>query len=295
MHAVEVAFERIHVSGPEPAERSEPGLDFLKWFRPQPVEHGAVRPRWIRRNPPRAARAGASTRLAVACELTLDLAHRLFGRDEQAQYRAAVRLGDDVEHRFHSTYILIREYACQGTYGSARKQLRSSPNSGAEYLTRSSDYVRCRGREAGNTDASPISQEDSKIMSLRVTVILCISIGFAACGGNSAPSVPSATPTPPGSTTITISSGTSTQTTTAFGANPLTIAAGTTISSVERRQRDAHVSSRCPAVGLGQHSAGRPLQLRIHLVRAIHVSLPDSPEHRWHDCRSVNQSDRVPA
>ncbi len=29
MHAVEVAFESIHVSRPEPAERSQPGVDLL--------------------------------------------------------------------------------------------------------------------------------------------------------------------------------------------------------------------------------------------------------------------------
>ena len=38
IHAVEVAFESIHVSGPEPAERSQPGVDLLKWFWLQPVE-----------------------------------------------------------------------------------------------------------------------------------------------------------------------------------------------------------------------------------------------------------------
>ena len=38
IHAVEVAFESIHVSGPEPAERSQPGVHLLKWFRFQPVE-----------------------------------------------------------------------------------------------------------------------------------------------------------------------------------------------------------------------------------------------------------------
>jgi len=36
--AVEVAFESIYVSGPEPAERSQPGVDLLEWFRFQPVE-----------------------------------------------------------------------------------------------------------------------------------------------------------------------------------------------------------------------------------------------------------------
>jgi hypothetical protein len=35
---VEVAFESIYVSGPEPTERSQPGIDLLKWFRFQPVE-----------------------------------------------------------------------------------------------------------------------------------------------------------------------------------------------------------------------------------------------------------------
>jgi hypothetical protein len=34
----EVAFESIYVRGPEPAERSQPGIDLLKWFRFQPVE-----------------------------------------------------------------------------------------------------------------------------------------------------------------------------------------------------------------------------------------------------------------
>ena len=38
IHAVEVAFESIYVSGPEPAELSQPGIDLLKWFRLQPVE-----------------------------------------------------------------------------------------------------------------------------------------------------------------------------------------------------------------------------------------------------------------
>ena len=35
---VEVAFESIYVSGPETTERSQPGIDLLKWLRFQPVE-----------------------------------------------------------------------------------------------------------------------------------------------------------------------------------------------------------------------------------------------------------------
>jgi hypothetical protein len=38
IHAIEMVFESIHVSGPEPAERSQPRFNLLKWVRPQPVE-----------------------------------------------------------------------------------------------------------------------------------------------------------------------------------------------------------------------------------------------------------------
>ena len=38
MHAIEVAFESVYVSRPEPAELSQPKIQLLKWFRLQPVE-----------------------------------------------------------------------------------------------------------------------------------------------------------------------------------------------------------------------------------------------------------------
>jgi len=38
IHAVEVAFKSIYVSGPETAELSQPGIHLLKWFRFQAVE-----------------------------------------------------------------------------------------------------------------------------------------------------------------------------------------------------------------------------------------------------------------
>jgi hypothetical protein len=37
IHAVEVAFERIDVGRPEPAEWRQPGVDLLKGFRFQTV------------------------------------------------------------------------------------------------------------------------------------------------------------------------------------------------------------------------------------------------------------------
>ena len=38
VHSVEVAFESIYAGGPELAERSQPGIHFLKELRFQPVE-----------------------------------------------------------------------------------------------------------------------------------------------------------------------------------------------------------------------------------------------------------------
>src|SRR5580700_1272443 len=47
-------------------------------------------------------------------KLTLDISNRLLRRGQQAQYRAAVRLHNDFEYRFHSLSILHRAYTCQG-------------------------------------------------------------------------------------------------------------------------------------------------------------------------------------
>jgi hypothetical protein len=38
IHAVEMAFESVHMNGPETPERSQPGIHLLKWFRSQPIE-----------------------------------------------------------------------------------------------------------------------------------------------------------------------------------------------------------------------------------------------------------------
>jgi len=38
IHAVEVSFESIQMSGPEPTEPSQPGIELFEWFRFQPVE-----------------------------------------------------------------------------------------------------------------------------------------------------------------------------------------------------------------------------------------------------------------
>src|SRR5262245_40094636 len=61
-------------------------------------------------------------------------------------------------------------------------------------------------------------------------VILVATLFITACSDS--PSAPSNPPTqnPAGSTTVTIASGASIQTTTAFGINPLMISTGTTVS-----------------------------------------------------------------
>jgi hypothetical protein len=38
IHAIEVAFESIHVGGPDPTEGSQPVIQLLKWFGSQPIE-----------------------------------------------------------------------------------------------------------------------------------------------------------------------------------------------------------------------------------------------------------------
>ena len=114
IHAVEVAFERIYVLGPESAELGQPVVELLKWFRFQPVETAlCVHPGFHETRLAQHAQVLGHGRLRHA-KLALDLSHRLLGRDQEAQYRAAVRLRNDFEHRFHSLYILHRAYACQG-------------------------------------------------------------------------------------------------------------------------------------------------------------------------------------
>ena len=114
LHPIEVAFESVHVSGPEAAELGQPGIHFLKGPRFQPVEtalcvHGGFHETGVAQHP-QVLRDG---RLRHA-KLTLDLSHRLLGRDQQAQDGAAVGLGNDFEYGFHVLYILHIAYTCQG-------------------------------------------------------------------------------------------------------------------------------------------------------------------------------------
>lgn len=101
-----MAFESIHVGGPEAAELTEPGIDLLKRFGFQPVKPAL-----------RVHRGFDETGLAQHAQvlgygrlrhtkLALDLSYRLLGREQEAQDGAAVGLGNDFEGRRHSVSIL---------------------------------------------------------------------------------------------------------------------------------------------------------------------------------------------
>ncbi|HTF24290.1 MAG TPA: type II toxin-antitoxin system ParD family antitoxin [Candidatus Limnocylindria bacterium] len=66
--------------------------------------------------------------------MTLDLSNRLLRRDQEAQYRAAVRLRNDFEHRFHALRILHRAYTCQGIFRIREKIASGSYNSASEVV-----------------------------------------------------------------------------------------------------------------------------------------------------------------
>ena len=116
IHAVKVAFESIQVSGPEPAELSQPCIHLLKWFGFQPVEAALCVHRGFHETClAQYAQVLGHGRLRHS-KLTLDLSHRLLSRDQEAQYRAAVRLRNNFEDRFHLLRILDGAYTCQGIY-----------------------------------------------------------------------------------------------------------------------------------------------------------------------------------
>ena len=127
IHAVEVAFQSIHVSRPEPAELGQPGIHFLERFRSKAVETALC----VHRGFHEPGVAQHSQVLGHGrlrhMQLSLDLSHRLLGHNQQAQDRAAVRLGNDFKYRFHSLYILLLAYTRKGIYSWAELNRNSQP------------------------------------------------------------------------------------------------------------------------------------------------------------------------
>src|SRR3989441_5230310 len=107
------------MSGPGPTELSQPGIHLPKWFGLQPVETAlCVHRGFHETGVPQHSQVLGDGRLRHP-KLTLDLSNRLLGRDQQAQYRAAVRLRNDFEHGFHFLCILHSAYTCQGIFRQA--------------------------------------------------------------------------------------------------------------------------------------------------------------------------------
>src|SRR6266566_1469634 len=108
------------MSGPEPTERSEPGIHLLKWFWLQPVETALCVHRGFHETGLAQHAQVLGDRGLWHPQSALDLSHRLLGQDQEAQDRAAVRLRDDCERRLHGVNIPQRAYTCQGIYRSSR-------------------------------------------------------------------------------------------------------------------------------------------------------------------------------
>src|ERR1700733_4226944 len=102
------------MSRPEAAELRQPCVQLLKWSGLQPVETTLrIHCRFDETCIAQHSQVLGHGRLRHT-KLTLDLPHRLFRRDQEAQYRAAVRLRNDLKYGFHSLYILQPAYTCQG-------------------------------------------------------------------------------------------------------------------------------------------------------------------------------------
>jgi len=95
IHAFEVAFESIYVSGPEPTERSEPGIDLLEWFGSQPVDttlcvHRGFHETGLSQHSQVLGNGGLRQSQPL-----LNITYGSLGGREQTQDGAAARLGKD--------------------------------------------------------------------------------------------------------------------------------------------------------------------------------------------------------
>ena len=116
VHAIEMAFESIDVRRPEATELSEPGVELLEWSRLQPIEPAlSVYSRFDETGVSQDAKVLGDGRLGHP-ELTLDVADGLFGGEQEAENRAAIGLGDDLECGFHASCIPHYVYTCQGIF-----------------------------------------------------------------------------------------------------------------------------------------------------------------------------------
>ena len=111
-----MAFESVDVCGPKLTEGRKPLIDLLKLFGFQPVDaalsvHRGFHDAGLAQH----TQMFGDSRLRQT-ELSLDISDGLFGGDEETQYRAAVRLRDDLEYRSHAPNMPHKAYTSQGIY-----------------------------------------------------------------------------------------------------------------------------------------------------------------------------------
>ena len=109
-----MALERIDVTGPDAAERREPGLELLQRLGPQAIET----PLRVHRGFDEAGVAQHAQVLRHGrlrhAQSPLDVSDRLLGGEQQGENGAAVRLRDDGEDGLHDKDIRLMAYTCQG-------------------------------------------------------------------------------------------------------------------------------------------------------------------------------------
>src|SRR4051812_19094656 len=101
MYAVKMAFQSIQVGRPEAEELGQPDIHLQQRSRFEAVEatlcvYGGIYETSFAQH----AQVFGYSRLGHT-KLALDLSHRLFRRDQKAQYRSAARIGDDFKNGFH--------------------------------------------------------------------------------------------------------------------------------------------------------------------------------------------------
>ena len=105
-----MAFERTHVRGPEAPEGNEPFVELHERLWSQSINASLrVNARLNKSRLSQHPQVFGRRRLRQA-QLALDVTHRALGREQQAEYGASVRLGDNCKGGFHLRHITQQVY-----------------------------------------------------------------------------------------------------------------------------------------------------------------------------------------
>ena len=127
-------------------------------------------------------------------------------------------------------------------------------------------------------------------MLIRPTSVLMLAMAFTACGGYNSRLRhlrPDRHPHRPAARSVNIAGGASALTHDGVRSEPADDRCWDDNQLAQRRRHRPHVQRRLKPVVVGQHPAGRPVQLHVPIGGTIDVPLPDSPEYGRHDRRAV--------